>query len=159
MGRENGAEGQLRRLVNNDYLTMAARLFVGITFIYASFYKIIEPESFARSVWYYHMVPGYLINAMALLLPWVEFFCGVFVIAGFWYRGVVLLVNAMTVVFIAALVSAGLRGLDIDCGCFKAGKASGESAWRAVYFDLVLIIATVQLWFSQSRRWMLQRSR
>ena len=54
----------MRKLLDNDLLTLISRLFIGGVFIYASFYKIIEPASFAKSIWYYHMVPGSLINQL-----------------------------------------------------------------------------------------------
>lgn len=144
----------MRRVIDNDLLTMAARLFVGLTFIYASYYKIIDPGAFAKSIWYYHLVPGSMINLMALVLPWLELFCGVAVIVGTTYRGSVLLLNLMTVVFIVALASTIARGINIDCGCFQAAKASSASAWRALGFDLVLWPMVLLLWFSRSRRWM-----
>lgn len=144
----------MRRVIDNDLLTMAARLFVGLTFIYASFYKIIDPGAFAKSIWYYHLVPGSLINLMALVLPWLELLCGVAIIVGFTYRGSVLLLNLMTVVFIGALASTIARGINIDCGCFQAAKASSASAWRALGFDIVLMPFALLLWFGRSRRWM-----
>jgi len=132
---------------------MLVRLAVGITFIYASFYKIIEPDSFARSIWFYHMLPGTLINLMALILPWIELIAGLCVIFGIWYRGSVLLANLMTVMFIVALSTAAIRGINIDCGCFKAAEASSKSALDALWFDLLLILGTVWLWFSRSTAW------
>lgn len=145
----------MRRLIDNDLLTMLIRLTVGITFIYASYYKVIDPGSFARSIWYYHMVPGVLINFMALILPWIELLAGLAIIFGVQYRGGVLLVSLMTLVFIAALSSAIYRGISIDCGCFKASETSAGSAWRSFWFDIGLIILCLQLWFSRSRRWMI----
>ena len=62
----------MRRMIDNDYLTMAVRVVVGVVFVSASVYKIIDPGSFARSIWYYHLMPGSLINLIALVLPWVE---------------------------------------------------------------------------------------
>ena len=67
----------MRKLIDNDFLTLASRLFIGIVLIYASYYKIIDPGSFAKSIWYYHMVPGALINLMALVLAWLELIVGV----------------------------------------------------------------------------------
>ena len=51
-------EKAVRRVIDNDILTIIVRLVVGVTFIYASFYKIIDPGSFAKSIWYYHILPG-----------------------------------------------------------------------------------------------------
>lgn len=145
----------MRRLIDNDLLTLASRLIVGVTLIYAALYKIIDPAAFAKSIWYYHLVPGSLINLMALILPWLEVICGLALILGVWYRGAVLWSNLLMIVFIAALASTIARGLSIDCGCFKAGKSATEPAWNSLWFDIVLLVFTVQMWFSRSIRWML----
>ncbi|MFQ5498367.1 MAG: MauE/DoxX family redox-associated membrane protein [Candidatus Zixiibacteriota bacterium] len=145
----------MRRVIDNDLLTLLFRLAVGITFIYASYYKIVEPLTFARSIWYYHMVPGNLINLMALILPWIELICGLLLIAGVYYRGAVVWANIMVIIFIIALTTAIARGISIDCGCFKASEGSAESAWHSLWFDFGLIVLTVWLWLSRSRRWML----
>lgn len=148
----------MRRIIDSDVLTILARLVIGGIFIYASVYKILDPGSFARSIWYYHMVPGNLINLMALILPWVEFISGLALILGIWYRGSVVIINLMTVVFIAALISAVVRGISIDCGCFKAARASDSSAVTALWRDMVLLVFTLQLLASRSKRWMLMKS-
>jgi hypothetical protein len=109
------------------------------------------------SIWYYHLVPGSLINGIALVLPWVELICGITLILGFWYRGSALLINLMLWVFVAALVSTILRGIDIDCGCFKAGQSATKSAWSAVVLDIALIACGFQLLISRSKRFMLTR--
>ena len=145
----------MRRIIDNDLLTLLVRLAVGITFIVASYYKIIDPGSFAKSIWYYHLVPGSLINLLAIYLPWLELLCGLGLIFGVQYRGSVLFASLMTFIFIVALASAIIRGISIDCGCFKAAESSTESAWKALEFDLVLILLALQLLFSKSRRWML----
>ena len=144
----------MRRIVDNDWLTFLVRLTVGITFIYASYYKIVDPITFAKSIWYYHLVPGSLINLAALIIPWVELLAGLALIVGVQYRGAVLLVNVLTVVFIAALTSAIARGLSIDCGCFKAGAKATEEAWDSLFFDIGLLVCTLWLLASRSRKWM-----
>ncbi|MEW5795760.1 MAG: MauE/DoxX family redox-associated membrane protein [Candidatus Zixiibacteriota bacterium] len=148
----------MRRLIDTDQLTMLSRLLVGGMYIVASFYKIIEPGSFAKSIWQYHLVPGSLINLMALILPWLELIIGLAVIFGLAYRGAVIWANLLLVVFITALASTIVRGIDIDCGCFKAGKSATGPAWQALIFDLVAILFSLQLWFSRSTRWRLGRS-
>ena len=145
----------MRRVVDNDLLTLCVRLVVGGIFIYASLYKIIDPGTFAKSIWYYHLVPGSLINLMALILPWVELLCGIGLIVGVFYEGSVVLVNVMTMMFVFVLSTTIVRGIDIECGCFKAAKAATESAWKTLVFDLVLLLFVLQLLFSRSKRWRL----
>ncbi|MDX9858248.1 MAG: MauE/DoxX family redox-associated membrane protein [candidate division Zixibacteria bacterium] len=147
----------MRKLIDNDYLTMFSRLLVGGVFIYASIYKIIEPASFAKSIWYYHLMPGYLINLLALVLPWIEFVAGVFLILGVLYRGAALWMNVLLVVFVIALSTTIARGIDIDCGCFKTARSATESAWTSVVRNLVLLVFAVQMYVSRSQRWRLMK--
>jgi len=146
----------VRLILDNDYLTLVSRLLVAAVFIYASIYKIIEPGLFARAIWYYHLVPGVLINLMALILPWLELLVGLALVFGFLYRGAVVWVNIMMVVFIIALAATIVMGIDIDCGCFKASQSATEPAWDALLFDIALFAFTLQLLFSRSKRWLLR---
>jgi uncharacterized membrane protein YphA (DoxX/SURF4 family) len=143
----------VRKLIDNDYLTILCRLVIGGMFIYASYYKIIDPGAFAKSIWYYHMVPGKLINLMALILPWLELLVGLALILGLFYRGAVLWVNVVMLIFIIALSSTIVRGISIDCGCFKASQGATSSAWNSLLFDLAAGLLCLQLWFSRSSRW------
>ena len=145
----------MRRVIDNDVVTLLVRLVVGITFIYASYYKIIEPGDFARSIWYYHLLPGSLINLIAIILPWVELLCGLALIVGVGYRGSLWLITVMTVVFVVAIASAIARGIDLDCGCFKAAKSSSESTWNSLIFDIALLVLLAQLYMSRSKKWFL----
>jgi len=149
----------VRGLIDNDWLTLISRLLIGGMFIIASFYKVIEPASFARSILYYHMVPGQLVNLMALVLPWLELLIGAGLIFGCTYRGSVWWANILLGVFIVALASTIARNLDIECGCFKAGEKASNEAWSSLIFDLAAMVFSLQLLFSRSRKWMLDERR
>ena len=147
----------MRGIIDNDNLTLFFRIAIGVIFMVASFYKIIDPITFAKSIWYYHLVPGNIINLMVLILPWVELLCGIAIIIGYQYRGAVMLVNVMMVIFIVALSSAIFRGISIDCGCFKAAQATNNSAVVALLWDVLFIIMSLQLFLSRSKKWVLQK--
>ena len=148
----------MRKLIDHDLLTLVSRLLIGGMYIYASFYKVIEPGSFAKSIWYYHLVPGNMINLMAIVLPWVELVVGIALIVGVAYRGAVLWANLMLVFFIVALVTTIARGISVDCGCFRAAASGTHAAWLATLFDVGAMFFSVQLWLSRSKRWMLSRA-
>jgi uncharacterized membrane protein YphA (DoxX/SURF4 family) len=101
---------------------MAARLVMAGIFIYASIDKILHPAAFAKDVYNYQILPDALINLTALVLPWLELFLGLCLLAGIWLPGAVLTVNGLLVVFLAALVFNLARGLDVNCGCFGTGS-------------------------------------
>jgi len=101
---------------------IVARLTLAGIFIYASLDKIAHPAAFAKDVYNYQILPDALINLTALVLPWLELFLGLCLLAGIWLPGAVLTINVLMVVFLAALVFNLSRGLDINCGCFSTGS-------------------------------------
>jgi uncharacterized membrane protein YphA (DoxX/SURF4 family) len=113
--RPEGPSGTLRVAL------LAARLIMAGIFIYASIDKIAHPAAFAKDVYNYQILPDALINLAALVLPWLELFLGLCLLAGIWLPGAIFTVNALLIVFLAALVFNLARGLDVNCGCFSTG--------------------------------------
>ena len=64
-------------------LELAARLYLGSIFIYAAWGKILDPYNFAVSIATYQMLPTYLVNIIAVTLPWLELVTGVLLVVGF----------------------------------------------------------------------------
>jgi uncharacterized membrane protein YphA (DoxX/SURF4 family) len=128
---------------------LAARLFMGFIFIYASIDKIAQPAAFAKDIYNYQILPDALINLTALVLPWLELFLGLCLLAGIWMPGAVLAVNGLLIVFLGALVFNMARGLDVNCGCFNVG--SGAPAMSGTYYltrDILFLCVGVFLFFS-----------
>jgi uncharacterized membrane protein YphA (DoxX/SURF4 family) len=146
----------MRKVIDNDYLTLISRLLVGGMFLYAAYYKVVDPGAFAKSIWYYHMVPGAVINLMAIVLPWLEVTAALAVLLGFWFRGGALWTTLLLVIFIVALTVTVVKGINIDCGCFQAGGKGTHSAADAIWRDIGTIIFSVQMLFSRSTRWQIK---
>ncbi len=138
---------KIEKVLSNKYLVFAARLVLGVVFIYASLEKIQNPAGFAQAIYNYRMVPEALINIMAIVLPWLELICGVLIIVGVFVRGSALLIGAMLAVFIVALSSALLRGLDISCGCFTLEGGRGIAGKTLVEDILLMICVGIALLF------------
>ena len=109
----------MEKVLGNKYLLWVIRIVIGIVFIYASFYKIISPFDFAKSIRNYDMMPIELVNLPAIILPYLEFICGILLITGKMRKGTSFWMIIMLVGFIIGLTQAYMRGLDIDCGCFN----------------------------------------
>jgi uncharacterized membrane protein YphA (DoxX/SURF4 family) len=131
----------MREILSNKYLQLAARLIVGFIFVYAGIGKIADPETFAKEIFNYHILPNYSINIIALVLPWLELIVGIFLIAGIRVRASATIASISMLVFIIAVLSAMFRGLDINCGCF-ADKIV-MVGWHKVLEDLAILIAAV----------------
>ena len=137
----------MRELISNKWLVVLFRLIVGITFLYASLDKIAHPDQFARIVYNYKILPGFLINIFAITLPWMELFCGLFLILGLFIESSSLLISFLSIIFAIALSINLLRGIDIACGCFTTDpNAIKEGAWLLIR-DLVLLLMSLQILF------------
>jgi uncharacterized membrane protein YphA (DoxX/SURF4 family) len=100
-------------------LALLARLILGVVFIYAGIDKIIHPAAFAEVIYNYQILPDYLINLTAIVLPWLELVVGLFLLLGLFREGSVFIVTGLMVVFLSAMIFNLARGLDIHCGCFS----------------------------------------
>ncbi len=96
------------------------RILLGAIFVIAGIEKIIRPWDFGRAIWVYEMLVGplgYLISPMAAIIPVLELVTGVCLMINRWVRPAALIILGMNVMFIIAVLSAMVRGMDIDCGC------------------------------------------
>jgi len=122
-------------------------LIVGGIFIYAGMIKAVDPLRFAIDIDNYKMLPWAIGVRLAFYLPWLELLCGLALILRFFYRGGLLILTALTFVFIAASIIAKVRGLDITCGCF--GHASKNWSFTThLILDFAIFIALIALWVS-----------
>ncbi len=124
------------------YLYIVTRVALGLVFVYAGILKIRDPNAFAGSVAAYKILPYGLNYLVAAILPWVETICGMLLVVGYRARAAAFIVIAMNLVFMVALASTIVRGLDIDCGCFRQGGAK-TPAWMAILRDVLFLAAAI----------------
>ncbi len=135
----------IKSILSNQYVVVAARLLLGLTFIAASIDKIAEPTLFAKAIANYKLITGWPILLAATFLPWVELLCGLLVVAGLYLRGSSLLLCALLSAFTVAVVTGLVRGLDISCGCFTLDPEVNKIGWRKVLENIGLILTSVLL--------------
>ena len=109
---------------------MPARWYLGLLFVGACLHKIADPQSFAVDIATYDILPLVLVNLAAITLPWIELAAGAMLLTGWRVRAASLLIAGMMVVFLAALVAALARGLDMSCGCFASQGADDDPISR-----------------------------
>ena len=102
----------------------ALRFVLGGVFVYAGAVKIVDPAQFLVDIESYRLVPYTVAVATALYLPWLELLAGAALWVGRGYRGALVILLPLTVLFGILITSAWIRGLDISCGCFGVTDAS-----------------------------------
>lgn len=140
-----GRRRHVKDLLSSSYFCVALRWILGVTFLYAGIVKSQDPRGFAQAIYNYRLLPGDLINPMAILLPWVEIAIGTSLLVGIWVQGSSLLAMALLSVFAGALLLNLIRGLEVDCGCFSTRSRQGGNTIWYVFRDLLLLFAGVQV--------------
>jgi putative oxidoreductase len=134
----NLIRGNYRRLAD-----VALRIVLGAVFMYAGAMKIGDPVHLADSIAAFDILPRTMVSPLALGLPPFEIAAGLLLLIGWQRRVAALALVIAMAIFSAALLSAILRGLTLDCGCFGAGSApSVLKMWLDLGRDVVLLAAS-----------------
>ena len=138
---------------NNSWIELAVRWILGITFIYASFHKIIYPADFAKIVYGYDLFPEMFINLIAIVIPFLELVAGFALILGFYPRSAAIIINALLLAFITVLAINLIRGHEFDCGCFSAGQSGYTSSPEVTLVrDIIYFILGMQIILFEGNR-------
>ena len=135
-----------------------ARLVLGICFVYLGLNKALNPTDFLKAVHQYGWVDRTLyLTWIAALLPWLEVFCGLLLLAGFWVRGAAFAVLGMLVFFSGIILHRALRihettGIDFSEIRFDGGCGNGAVlVGRKLVENTVLAAASLALVLSRKR--------
>lgn len=145
----------LSNALTHPWLTIRVQIALGLFFVIASLPKLGDPPSFAHMIYNYRIIPGALINLMALTMPWIELLCGLALILGIWKDAARTIIAALLFVFIVAISINLMRNNAIDCGCFDvtaAGKSHEEriaDMHFVVIRDLGMLLMCAQLWWAR----------
>lgn len=112
---------------------------VAAVYLYAGGIKLVQPDALLADILSYDLLPYRLAFLGAFFLPALEVVAGIGILLRRFRRESALILLALTAVFIAALASAWMRGLDISCGCF--GKSEVEADYLFLIGRDLLILA------------------
>jgi len=129
----------LRGRLASEWLTVRVQFVLAAFFVLAGIAKIADPPGFAHEIHNYGLVPGKLVNAMALILPWLEVITGVGLFLGIARRSAARLLGILLIVFIVALGINLARKKPVDCGCFGTAKVQKTDAERLKDMKLVIL--------------------
>jgi uncharacterized membrane protein YphA (DoxX/SURF4 family) len=133
------------------WISTAARLGLAAVWLVAGGLKVGDLAASGRAVNAYQLFPYEVAKVIGAAQPFLEIALGLLLLAGLAVRLSAGISAALLVIFIAGIVSAWARGLQIDCGCFSkggelAGGRSPEYAWEIVRDVGFLALAGILLW-------------
>src|SRR5258706_9787733 len=123
-------------------LISLAGILVGGILIYAGFIKAAGPSAeFAAAIAAYKILPAAWATPLSVALPYMEMWVGLFILFGLYIREAAWVASVLFSLFLLALASALLRGIDLaSCGCFGADALSPR---YTLVMDTVLLALSV----------------
>jgi uncharacterized membrane protein YphA (DoxX/SURF4 family) len=128
-------------------IAVILRWSLALVFLYAAVGKLANPKLFAEQIDNYRLLPWILVGLTAVILPWLELFTALALLFGRWLRGASLWIMAMNLVFIVAIMSAMLRGLDIECGCFALQAETSRVGLQRLFEDILFLLAAGMIYW------------
>jgi uncharacterized membrane protein YphA (DoxX/SURF4 family) len=133
------------------WISTVARLGLAAVWIVAGTLKVTDLAASARAVNAYRLMPYDAAKIVGAVQPFLEIALGLLLLIGLAVRLSAGISAVLLVVFIAGIVSAWARGLQIDCGCFsKGGELAGgqtpDYAWEIARDVGFLVLAGILLW-------------
>ena len=134
----------IKRVMTSEYVSFALRVYLGCFFIYASLSKIAHPAQFAEAIANYRLVPYAALNLVAVVLPWIEFASGLFLIIGFKSKASVAVIGLLLILFDVMILISMYQGAPITCGCYDAvGEVVG---WKKALENALMLLFAVQIY-------------
>ena len=127
------------------------RLLIAALFLFAAITKLFDPGAFAQQIANYQLTPWPAAAVLSVFLPALELCVGICLLLGRWESGALVWLAVLLIIFSGALLSAIVRGLSIDCGCFGRSVENTGTLWPLVR-NLGLLAVTGFLWFSRGRK-------
>lgn len=118
---------------------LAIAVLAGV-FIWSGMVKILDPEAFALSVYRYHLLPFWAVNAVALWIPMLELVCGATLLFVPRLRPATLLVLlGLLIIFSGGIGINLIRGNEVSCGCFSMSPLAQSMSWLGLLKNVVLV--------------------
>jgi len=120
---------------------IVSRTLISLVLSWAAIAKLSDPSYTHIAIYQYQIASWETAELIAAYLPWVELVTAL----GIWIPrirlGACTLSAILTVIFLAALISAIARELDITCGCFGARDSGAMLAPRLIQDFFLLVMS------------------
>ncbi|RSM72739.1 DoxX family protein [Actinoplanes sp. ATCC 53533] len=149
--------GQSARMTTGwVWISTVARLGLAVVWLVAGGLKVGDLAESGRAVNAYEIFPYEVAKVIGAAQPFLEIALGLLLLAGLAVRLSAGISAVLLVIFIAGIISAWTRGLQIDCGCFSSGGTLGAGESPQYTWDIVrdtgfLLLAGILLWRPRTR--------
>ena len=136
---------RITALLTHPYTALLLRIYMAGLFVYAGMVKINYTAEFAETIASYRMVPYWAVNAMAIVMPWIELISGILLICGIRVRSALVVIGSLLVMFTVGIAVNLIWQAPIDCGCFHT--LGDTISWKTLLRDVIWIGMVLHIYF------------
>ena len=112
--------------------------FIAVLFLISGFSKFLDPGAFAKQINLFDLYP-WNAKPLAFYIIWLEIVLGLGLLVKPFKRPAMGLSIYLLIFFTGVLSITLIRGIDLNCGCFGAGKEQNIS-WLDIARNVALIL-------------------
>ena len=131
---------------------MIPRILVSLVFLTAGLLKLRDPLAFADGIAAFQIFSNWVINPLAMGIPYFEILTGIGLLSGRSRQAATLAACGLSVCFVVLFASALARGLDVTCACFGKWDILQASTRVGFVRALVLLAACLWIYWREDRR-------
>ena len=139
-------------------LSLLFRIWIGLIFAYAGYSKLLEPiENFRGSLAEYQVIPYSWLTFVSLIVPWIEFISGIFMILGLIIPFTAVVQAWMCFCFLTVIGSSHilLDSINKECGCFGLTSPIRLTVWQVFIMDFINFVIALKLFNEKKTIWSL----
>ena len=129
------------QVASEPVLALVTRLGLAALFATTGVTKLAAGEAFVRSLAAYELLPTTLVDVAAATLVLVECGLAALLVTRRFGRRATFAAAALLAAFAAAIASATVRGLAVDCGCLPGVEL--QAGWWAVARNLAVALGAI----------------
>ena len=131
--------------MNRPFLRRAAIVIVSACLLYAGWQEIAAPTTFAYAIDAYELIPTGFTPLIALTIPVVMILTGLSLLTSVFRVGGALAAGFLLTAFTGAIISARMRGLNINCGCAAGLDLSIQTSFPLLILRNLSLLAMLGL--------------
>lgn len=131
---------------------MILRVLFGGFWLYLGIEKLLRINDFIGDVENYQILHDSMAAGVAYVVVAMEIVVGVSILTRLAYRGGLMAVAVILIIFTAALGRAWSQGLEISCGCTPWAAQEQTNYTLGIGFNLSLLLFTALLFYVELKR-------
>lgn len=129
VGAANPGRPELRPMIWSKWISTICRFTLAGVWLWAGLAKASDPLVAERAVRAYQLAPEMFVKPVAWGLPFIEIGLAALLVFGIATRIIAAISLVLLGLFIAAIGSVWVRGIQVACGCFGGGGEDPSASW------------------------------